>query len=338
VEASVLASVQQALPPMLRKFALCASEQIRVPAALGFFTPMILLPEWAIRELSPEELSTVVLHEAAHLHRWDDWTNLLQKLIRAVLFFHPAVWWIDNRLSVEREISCDDIVLSQTQSARRYAACLVSLAEKTHAHRSLVLVQAAVGHLKSTAQRISKILDGNKRTVKPLLKPAIAAVVAFGGFSFIALRHTPQLVSFSGHNTESSKASSPDKFDYVANVNRAMVNAVPASLHQRSTPAITKTRITDRSQTATQSRRKPRNLTPEATQTQEATNRAEQPTPTIVNAAARTDATPRFVYLLTQTEQYDGLGNVTVTTAVWRIRVTRPAAMQVQVPVLPNKT
>ena len=46
-----------------------------------------------------------------------DWTNLLQKLVRAVFFFHPAVWWIENRLSLEREMACDDMVLAQTASA-----------------------------------------------------------------------------------------------------------------------------------------------------------------------------------------------------------------------------
>src|SRR6185503_8366506 len=189
VESSVLASVQQALPPMSRRFAICTSEQVRVPAALGFLRPAIMLPVWAIRELSPEELNTVVLHEAAHLERWDDWTNLLQKVIRAVLFFHPAVWWIDSRLSIEREISCDDMVLARSRSPREYAACLISLAEKTRAHRSLVLAQAAVSRLKQTGQRISKILDGNQRTVKPLLKPAMAALAVFAGFSFVAVQH-----------------------------------------------------------------------------------------------------------------------------------------------------
>ena len=40
------------------------------------------------------ELNTILLHELAHLGRWDDWTNLAQKVLGALLFFHPAVWWI----------------------------------------------------------------------------------------------------------------------------------------------------------------------------------------------------------------------------------------------------
>jgi len=338
VESSVLASVQQALPPMSRRFAICTSEQVRVPAALGFLRPTIMLPVWAIRELSPEELNTVVLHEAAHLERWDDWTNLLQKVIRAVLFFHPAVWWIDSRLSIEREISCDDMVLARSRSPREYAACLISLAEKTRAHRPLALVQAAVSHLKHTGQRISKILDGNQRTVRPLLKPAMAALAAFGAFSFVALQHTPLLVSFGSDSGTSRRASSADKFDYVANVNPVGVKAVPASMRHQPSRVNKSMAAAAPHTTAIQSSPKPRNVTPEPVQTQVAANRIEAPSPAVVNASMSADAAPRFVYLVTQTEQYDGFGNMTVTTSVWRIRMVMPSPAQVRTPVFPNQT
>ena len=348
VEESGLASIERTLPPISRRFSICTSEHLRVPAAVGFLRPMIILPVWAIRELSLEELSTVILHEAAHLQRWDDWTNLLQKFIRAVLFFHPAVWWIDNRLSIEREMSCDDIVLAGSQSARQYAACLVSLAEKTRAHRSLALVQAAVSRLKHTAERISKILDGNRRTAKPLLKPAMAAVAVFGTFSFVAVQHTPQLVNFRSDTEISSHASLADKFDYVANVNPVLVKAVPASVDQSRTPSSIGTGALHTK--ASYSNPKPRNRTLEPAPTQEATNRTEGSTPpvenavigpatsTVVNAAIGQDAAPMFIYLISQTEQYDGFGNVTVTTSVWRIRVMNPAPAQVQAPVFSHQT
>ncbi len=47
---------------------------------IGFFAPRILIPEWLYLRLTPGELEQVVLHEAEHLRRRDDWTNLLQKL------------------------------------------------------------------------------------------------------------------------------------------------------------------------------------------------------------------------------------------------------------------
>jgi len=81
---------------------IATSEYVRVPAAIGFWKRTIVLPAWALRELPAQDLNVILLHEFAHLRRWDDWTNLIQKIVRALFFFHPAVWWIEKRISVER--------------------------------------------------------------------------------------------------------------------------------------------------------------------------------------------------------------------------------------------
>ncbi len=114
---------------------IATSEYVRVPAAIGFWKRTIVLPAWALRELPAQDLNVILLHEFAHLRRWDDWTNLIQKIVRALFFFHPAVWWIEKRISVEREMACDDAVLAETANPHGYAACLVSLLEKSLAHR-----------------------------------------------------------------------------------------------------------------------------------------------------------------------------------------------------------
>src|SRR5579871_1157071 len=72
-----------------RRFEVRASEQSHVPMAIGFFRPAVVFPKYLLSELSPEQLKQLVLHESTHLLRYDDWTNLLQKLMQAVLFFHP---------------------------------------------------------------------------------------------------------------------------------------------------------------------------------------------------------------------------------------------------------
>ncbi len=325
-------------PATSRRIAVRTSESLRVPAALGFFRPVIALPSWTLRELSDEELSAVIIHEAAHLERWDDWTNLIQKVIRALLFFHPAVWWIDNRLSIEREMSCDDVVLSRSQNARQYAACLVSLAEKTHAHRSLALVQAAVSHVTHTAQRISKILDGRQRKVAPVFKPALAAVMAFGAITMIAVKHTPQLVSFRADGA--SNAASAEKYDYVATVNPSAGKATAASLKLDGPVAAHSSGV--KAQPVTHrgalNPRAQHNLTRAPLPTEEANQQLETRRAAIVNAAMSDATQAHFVYVITQSEQYDSFGNVTVTTSVWRIRIATPSPGRAQNAVFPHQT
>ena len=181
------------------------SESVRVPAALGFFQRTIVLPAWALRELSAEDLNVILLHEFAHLRRWDDWTNLIQKIVRALFFFHPAVWWIDGRLSVEREMACDDAVLAQTANPHGYATCLVSLLEKSLAHRlsqrgladkSWSMAQAAVHRAREASQRLARILDANRPVATRVWKPALAMVAAFSLGCLAVLPHAPQVVAF----------------------------------------------------------------------------------------------------------------------------------------------
>jgi beta-lactamase regulating signal transducer with metallopeptidase domain len=179
---------------------------VRVPAAIGFWKRTIVLPAWALRELPPEDLNVILLHEFAHLRRGDDWTNLIQKIVRALFFFHPAVWWIENRLSVEREMACDDAVLAETANPRGYATCLVSLLEKSLAHRrahrlvdkrrSSSLAHAAVDRAREAALRLAQILDTKRPVATRVWKPALGMVAAFSVVCLMALPRAPQFVAF----------------------------------------------------------------------------------------------------------------------------------------------
>jgi beta-lactamase regulating signal transducer with metallopeptidase domain len=55
------------------------------------------------------------------------------------LIFHPVVWWLDSKLTLEREMACDDMVLRRTENPNAYARCLATLAEKSFARRSIIM-------------------------------------------------------------------------------------------------------------------------------------------------------------------------------------------------------
>jgi beta-lactamase regulating signal transducer with metallopeptidase domain len=193
-----------------RRVKLLVSERLAVPAAMGFVRPAVVIPAWSLRELSSAELNAVLLHELAHLRRWDDWTNLAQKLLRALFFFHPAVWLVENRLSLEREMACDDIVLAATSSPRAYAECLVSLAEKSFLHRGFALAQAAVRGMRQTTLRVSQILEGNRPRATGLGKPAIAVLAVCSVMTALSLSQAPELVGFRDSAPNAiSEASAP---------------------------------------------------------------------------------------------------------------------------------
>lgn len=194
-----------------RRVEICLSNALRVPTVIGFLKPAVILPAWAVRELSTAELNAVLLHELAHLGRSDDWTNLAQKVLGALFFFHPAVWWVENRLSLEREMACDDIVLAQMANPRAYAECLVSLAQRNFLRRGVALAQAAVGRMRQTSQRVLQILDPRRPDAVKVWKPAPWVVAAFSAVCLVSSAHAPRLVAFG----DAAPATSPQSSTWV---------------------------------------------------------------------------------------------------------------------------
>jgi len=180
-----------------RPAALCVSDQVSVPTVIGFVNPAVVIPRWLLHELSPSELQQILLHELAHLQRWDDWTNLAQKLLKALLFFHPAVWWIEKQLSLEREMACDDAVVAETANPRAYAECLTHLAEKSFVRRSLALAQAALGRIRQTSMRVAQLLDSDRASApRSGWKPAVLLVAGFAIACAIGISRAPRLIGF----------------------------------------------------------------------------------------------------------------------------------------------
>jgi hypothetical protein len=103
--------------------------RISVPVVVGIAKPLVLLPVSLATGLTPNQLESLLAHELAHIRRYDLAVNLLQRLIEVVLFFHPAVWYVSRCVSRERELACDDLVLTGGWPRVQYADALVRMAE-----------------------------------------------------------------------------------------------------------------------------------------------------------------------------------------------------------------
>ena len=120
-----------------RDVAVAVCERLAAPVLVGVVRPLILLPAAALGGWGPDQLEMVLLHELAHVRRWDNLVNLLQRLVESALFFHPAVWIVSGWVRREREHCCDAVVVARTGRARAYAETLLALADpgpdRTHA-------------------------------------------------------------------------------------------------------------------------------------------------------------------------------------------------------------
>jgi hypothetical protein len=89
--------------------------------------------------LTPVELEHVLLHELAHLARRDDWSNLLTRFAWAICALHPVAAFVLRQIDRERELACDDWVVSTTGAARSYAESLARLFELCTNQRGILL-------------------------------------------------------------------------------------------------------------------------------------------------------------------------------------------------------
>ncbi len=104
-----------------------ASDSISGPVTYGWRHPVILLPSKAL-ELPPDLCEAIECHELIHVHRGDWLRVLAETLVRSVLWFHPAVWFVMNRIQLAREQAVDQEAVSLLQNRERYLDALVAVA------------------------------------------------------------------------------------------------------------------------------------------------------------------------------------------------------------------
>lgn len=118
---------------------LAVSRHVDSAAVFGLSRPIIAIAPDLLDHLDDRDLDRVVLHEWAHVQRYDDLALLLQGAVLAIAGFHPAVWWLNRRLNLERELACDETAARISGSAKAYAACLASMADTSSSSRPALL-------------------------------------------------------------------------------------------------------------------------------------------------------------------------------------------------------
>lgn len=179
-----------------RDVRLCVSDATDVPVAVGLFDAMILIPHSLLDRLSEPEVDQICLHELAHLRRADDWTNGLQRVISALLGWNPAALFAGQQLDLEREVACDDWVLSFSGAVRPYALCLTKMAEGAAWPRSPIPAPGVFATRKHISLRIERLLGAGRNIATNLsLAPAAAAVAIVGAIALVIALVVPSIAA-----------------------------------------------------------------------------------------------------------------------------------------------
>lgn len=151
-----------------------------VPMTWGWLHPVVVLPPHA-RAWSDAELRIVLTHELAHVRSADWICGIAARVMCALYWFHPGVWWIARRLDEDAELACDERVIDSGVRRSDYAELLVRAASM------LPVSQAAAGLALSgrgragVRARLAVILDST-RVARPIGRRwsvlSVAATVA----------------------------------------------------------------------------------------------------------------------------------------------------------------
>jgi beta-lactamase regulating signal transducer with metallopeptidase domain len=158
-----------------RRATLVVSESVTAAAVLGWGKPVIATAPSLVRTLDADDLDRVLIHEWSHVQRRDDLVNLLQIFVRAVAGWHPAVWWIDRRLQLEREIGCDEMTLAVTGAPKSYANCLLKITSLRPTPERLRIASAVLARSGLRA-RVLRIVSP-QRTIAPASSRTIAGTI-----------------------------------------------------------------------------------------------------------------------------------------------------------------
>jgi len=170
---------------MRQSINLLQSELVKVPATLGFFKPVILLPVGLITSIPPEQAEAILMHELGHIRRGDYLVNFFQRFVDAIFFFNPGIVWISSLLRQEREACCDDIVVAGIGQKRNYLNALVSFQEYTINHKSYVL--GISNRRQYLLNRVKRMVTNENKKLNLVEKAALlSGILLFSAFTYIA--------------------------------------------------------------------------------------------------------------------------------------------------------
>lgn len=171
-----------------RRVTVAVCDHLATPLMVGIVRPPILLAPAALTGWSADQLEMVLLHELAHVRRWDNLVNLLQRVVESLLFFHPAVWIVSRWVRRDREDCCDAVVVARTAKPQAYAELLVALASPSHPLAGLALARHPLaGRIRRILHLEDETMLVPRNTLVAITTSLLAIVLAVSCYN---LRHT----------------------------------------------------------------------------------------------------------------------------------------------------
>ena len=154
------------------------------PMTWGTLRPVVLVPA-GFDAWSAEHQRDVLLHELAHVARYDCLTQNLARVACALYWFNPLAWVAARRLRIERERSCDDHVLLAGARASSYAEHLLTIARTLRAPGATPVAALAMARPSQLEGRLLALLDAGR--TRGVVRTRTAGMMAAGAIVVAAI-------------------------------------------------------------------------------------------------------------------------------------------------------
>jgi beta-lactamase regulating signal transducer with metallopeptidase domain len=182
---------------------------------MGWIRPVVLMPVSAFTGLTPQQIEIILAHELAHIRRHDYIVNLGQIMVEILLFYHPAVWWVSDKIRQEREYCCDDVAVSLCGDRLQYARALANL-ESMRVTGQMLFPAATGGALLARIQRLvgEKSSVHDRMASSPVFVLVVTLLILFSGImryrSFDTIAAEPDVKQDSAFTLSEQSENMPD--------------------------------------------------------------------------------------------------------------------------------
>ena len=184
----VPASVRDAEAKVGARAAVYVSDRVTSPITFGVRRPVVIVPP-GVLEMDAELQEAIACHELVHVRR-RDWLHVIaEELVRTVLWFHPAIWWLINRIHLTREHVVDEAVIRLTRSRDRYVEAMVAVALSRS--RAVPVPVSLFLRRRFLKRRVAHLLQETTMTTRRLLASATISATALAFTSVLAVRVFP---------------------------------------------------------------------------------------------------------------------------------------------------
>jgi TonB family protein len=153
-----------------------ASDSVPGPVTYGWRRPVILLPA-RVLALPAELREAVECHELIHVRRGDWLFVLAEALVRSLLWFHPAIWFVLSRIQLAREQVVDREAVDLLQNRESYLDALVAVAgHKLHPDLAPAPLFLRKRHLAARVAAVLREVEMSRSRIAAALAAACSAV------------------------------------------------------------------------------------------------------------------------------------------------------------------